>query len=206
MDKIMVIGYYTLNTVYEEISNKLIASLDKIPELDYNIVGIDSLGTWAKNTHMKAKVIRQFIEKYPDKKLLYVDVDAIIHSYPKLLDDLDCDIAVRYQDFKWRKNECLSGTVFINNTPNAKMLVDIWIDKNDKYISQDNNPRNWDQFNLDRAIKEFTDINLYVLPPEYTFIFDHMKRIYPNIKPIIEHFQASRKVRGKSVSILNKKR
>jgi len=30
------------------------------------------------------------------------------------------------------------------------------------------------------------------LPPEYTFVFDHTKKLYPNIKPVIEHFQASR--------------
>ncbi len=31
------------------------------------------------------------------------------------------------------------------------------------------------------------------LPPEYTMIFDSMRSMYPNVKPVIEHFQASRK-------------
>jgi hypothetical protein len=35
------------------------------------------------------------------------------------------------------------------------------------------------------------------LPPEYTFIFDSMRKIYPNAVPVIEHFQASRKYRAK---------
>ena len=34
------------------------------------------------------------------------------------------------------------------------------------------------------------------LPPEYTMIFDSMRGMYPNINPIIEHFQASRKLRN----------
>jgi hypothetical protein len=34
------------------------------------------------------------------------------------------------------------------------------------------------------------------LPPEYTFIFDSMRKMYPNAKPVIEHFQASRKLRN----------
>ena len=31
------------------------------------------------------------------------------------------------------------------------------------------------------------------LPPEYTMIFDSMRGMYPNIDPVIEHFQASRR-------------
>ena len=33
------------------------------------------------------------------------------------------------------------------------------------------------------------------LPPEYTMIFDSMRAMYPDVKPVIEHFQASRKLR-----------
>ena len=42
------------------------------------------------------------------------------------------------------------------------------------------------------------DLNLDVknLPPEYTFIFDSMKVMYPKIIPVIEHFQASRQNRN----------
>ena len=35
------------------------------------------------------------------------------------------------------------------------------------------------------------------LPPEYTMIFDSMRQMYPNIIPVIEHFQASRKLRNR---------
>jgi len=35
------------------------------------------------------------------------------------------------------------------------------------------------------------------LPPEYTFIFDSMRKMYPDTKPVIEHFQASRKLRNR---------
>jgi hypothetical protein len=35
------------------------------------------------------------------------------------------------------------------------------------------------------------------LPPEYTFIFDLMRALYPNANPVIEHFQASRRNKNK---------
>ena len=35
------------------------------------------------------------------------------------------------------------------------------------------------------------------LPPEYTMIFDSMRAMYPDVNPVIEHFQASRTLRNK---------
>ena len=45
-------------------------------------------------------------------------------------------------------------------------------------------------------MKSELNLNVKNLPPEYTFIFDSMKVMYPSVKPVIEHFQASRQNRG----------
>jgi hypothetical protein len=66
--------------------------------------------------------------------------------------------------------------------------------------SEGSNAKTLEQWNLDKAIQEgLKDYGLTFknLPPEYTFIFDSMRAMYPNAKPVIEHFQASRRFRNK---------
>jgi len=113
-----------------------------------------------------------------------------------LFENYKCDIAVRYQDFRWKKNECLSGTIYMENNEKTKKLCRLWMNSNEKEGSQ---VSTFEQWNLGSAIEIMTKedrLNFRNLPPEYTFIFDIMKVIYPNTKPIIEHFQASRKFRN----------
>ena len=47
---------------------------------------------------------------------------------------------------------------------------------------------------MQTAVRENPDIIYYNLPPEYTYIFDHTRAMYPGIRPVIEHFQESRHV------------
>lgn len=191
--KLMIVAYYTKNTPYENEVKKLIASLDKL-KLEYDVVGVDDLGDWQSNTRYKAKFMREMLDKHPDHNLLYVDSDAIVHSKPILFEeDYPYDIAVRWQDFRWRKNECLSGTIFMTNNDATRRLCEEWGQLN---IEEGKNAKTFEQWNLGKVIvkmREEGEIQDANLPPEYTMIFDSMRRMYPNIKPVIEHFQASRK-------------
>ena len=193
MNKIKVVAYYTLNTPYEEEVKNLRTSLDEL-NLDHDIVGIKDLGSWQVNTRAKALFMREMLDKHSNFSLLYVDADAIVRREPEFLYDIDCDIALRYQDFTWKKNESLSGTIYMANNDKTKKLCDVWDKLNKKYAKK---PRYLEQWNLGKAIEEMQDLKIVNLPPEYTFIFDIMKRIYPNTKPVIEHFQASRRFRKK---------
>ena len=63
-------------------------------------------------------------------------------------------------------------------------------------IKESNNSKNLEQWNLGAVIEKLKDtlkLEVVNLPPEYTFIFDTMRKIYPNVQPVIEHFQASRR-------------
>lgn len=186
----MIVAYYTIGTGYESEVKKLQASLDKLG-LSYDIVGVPNLGSWQKNTRYKAKFLLEMLDKWSGYNLLYVDSDAIVHTKPILVDELTSDIAVRWQDFRWRKNECLSGTIFIKNNQNTRELCKLWYTSN-----QGGDQNNLEQWNLGEIISKLSQqqkITFSNLPPEYTFIFDSMKALYPNVKPVIEHFQASRK-------------
>ena len=193
---LVIVAYYTVNTLYEAEANKLKSSLDKLG-LVYDIVGVDNLGNWQANTRFKAHFMEDMLKKHAGKNLLYVDSDAIIHKVPILFENYNYDIAVRWQDFRWRKNECLSGTIFMANNERTLELCKRWQKVN---IGEGPNAKTFEQWNLGKVIVDMRkegkikDVNL---PPEYTMIFDSMRAMYPSIDPVIEHFQASRKLRNK---------
>jgi len=192
----IIVSYYTVNTPYEKEAAKLKSSLDKL-KIPYDIVGVKNLGDWQANTRFKAKFMGQMLDKHIGKSIVWVDSDAIIHSYPKLFDNYNYDIAVRWQDFRWRKNECLSGTIYMANNSHMRDLCKRWEGEN---IAEGPNAKTFEQWNLGKSIIEMRTegkIKDGNLPPEYTMIFDSMRAMYPDVKPIIEHFQASRKLKNK---------
>jgi hypothetical protein len=195
LDNLVIVAYFTLNTPYEQEAKKLCASLSKL-NLKYDAVGVPNLGNWQANTRFKAQFMLDMLDKHVGKNLLYVDSDAIVHSKPVLFENYECDVAVRWQDFRWRQNECLSGTIFMANNDKTRELCKIWLNTND---SEGPNAKTFEQWNLGSAIQQMKKTHGLIdknLPPEYTFIFDSMRKMYPNAKPVIEHFQASRKLRN----------
>lgn len=194
VQNLIVVGYYTLNTPYEQEAQKLINSCRNLG-LEYDIVGVDNMNNWQANTRHKAKFMLDMLIKHPEKRLLYVDCDAVIHSMPVLFNDYSADIAVRYQDFSYKKNECLSGTIYMENNLKTRRLCEKWIEAN-----ASGNQNILEQVNLGSVIEEMSaaeGLTFKNLPPEYTFIFDSMRRIYPTAEPVIEHFQASRRFKNK---------
>lgn len=193
---LIIVGYYTVNTPYEKEAEGLINSCKKL-NLAFDIPGVPTFGSWQSNTRFKAKFMLDMLNKYPGKKILYVDCDAVIHSDPVLFINYDYDIGIRYQDFSWRKNECLSGTILMRSNDKTIALCKRWMEIND---AEGPGAKTLEQWNLDKAIQEGVasyGLSLNNIPPEYTFIFDSMRRMYPGLKPIIEHFQASRRFRNK---------
>lgn len=196
LKNLIIVSYYTINTPYENEAKKLIKSLDVL-DLNYDVIGVLNLGNWQANTRFKAKFMEDMLNKHQGKNLLYVDSDAIVHSKPILFENCVADIAVRWQDFRWRKNECLSGTIFMANNNKTRELCQRWQKIN---LSEGPHAKTFEQWNLGKVIAAMRAEGKIIdknLPPEYTMIFDSMRAMYPNITPIIEHFQASRKFRNK---------
>lgn len=191
MSPFLVIAYYTTGNQYEALSENLNKSCSdhRIP---IHLKSIQNLGSWERNTHYKANFILDCLSTFP-QNLVYVDVDALFRSYPVLFETLDCDVSFRTENFRWRKNEALSGTIFLRNNSRTKRFVEKWIETNNIIKAKKEDPDTWEQRNMQRALEVCPDIQYQNLPPEYTFIFDHSKRIHPGVTPIIEHFQASRK-------------
>lgn len=191
MSPFLVIAYFTKGNQYEALSENLSKSCSEFG-IPLHLKPIENLGTWERNTHFKANFILDCLSNF-NQNLVYVDVDAVFRSYPTLFQTIDCDIAYRTENFRWRKNEALSGTIFLANNPRTKEFVEKWISINSVIKANRMDPETWEQKNMQRALEVCNDMRYKNLPPEYTFIFDHSKRIYPDITPVIEHFQASRK-------------
>lgn len=183
----LFIAYYTKNTPYYYEAQKLKQCLEDF-NLPHEIVAIDNLGSWQKNTHYKAKFIQDAMKRHPEISLIYLDADAIIHQRPCLFDELACDIAVCYYDNPHlKKRELINGTIYFANTPIAKKIVDDWIAINQAH------PEVIEQQNFEKAIENSrSHLSLIELPASYTMIYDLMAHLGP---PVIEHFQASRRYR-----------
>ena len=196
LSDLIIVAYYTINTPYEDEAKKLIRSLNQLG-LNHDVVGVPNLGNWQANTRFKAGFMTDMLNKHQGKNLLYIDSDAIVHSRPVLFENYNADIAVRWQDFRWRQNECLSGTIFMANNDKTRELCSRWQKIN---RSEGPNATTFEQWNLGSVIKQMESEGKLItknLPPEYTMIFDSMRAMYPDIVPVIEHFQASRTLRNK---------
>jgi hypothetical protein len=194
LNDLIIVGYYTSNTAYEQEAERLVNSCKKLG-LENDVIAVNNLGTWQLNTRYKASFMLEMLAKHAGKRLLYVDSDAVFHRQPELFINYRADIAVRYQDFAWRKNECLSGTIYMENSEKTRQLCRLWLEKNRSEVA---NSKNLEQWNLGSAIDEMVKTHGLIcknLPAEYTFIFDSMRKIYPDASPVIEHFQASRRLK-----------
>lgn len=182
-------SFCTEKTPYEKFASRFKRSAIEadLPELVVDIV--PNLRDWHKNTRLKAKCIRKNLDTLEGlyEALVFVDIDAIFHSYPILFDNLDCEFAAYFRNWRHARNELLSGTLYFKICEKTKSLVDEWIELNRQ------NPNIWEQKNLQRALKRFSSIYYLHLPIEYCTIFDDPDR--KKIKPVIEHYQASRKFR-----------
>lgn len=155
-------------------------------DMQSEIRAIDSLGNWDKNTHYKPGFIREMLDKYPDQSIVYIDVDAEFLQYPKLFDELHCDIAVHLLDHKQYRRirtppEILSGTIYFGNTERARDIITLW-----KEVC-DANPTMWDQAALHQTLG--VPENYYNLPPQYCIIHDYMAEVK---NKVIVHYAASR--------------
>lgn len=185
--KFIVIGYYTRNTFYEDHARVFVQSMEGL-NIPFYVEPIDDLGGWHKNTAYKPTFIKRMLQKFPDCNLVYNDVDAEFLAFPKLFEDLDCNIAVHRFDrrnhpqVKKEGYEILSGTIFLKNCPEVFVLVERWEAECKK------RPKVWDQKSLAKILQD----DFYNLPPQYCKIFDVMKHVKD---AVIIHYQASREWR-----------
>jgi hypothetical protein len=199
-----IISFFTKNTPYEtEINNKLIRSLNS-HNLDYDIEGIDDLGSWQANTGYKCQHIKKMLLKHKEP-VCFMDADAIIIRPPVLLDQLPKDVDLAYHFFNWFGHwrgqwentsniQLLSGTMMWGYNERVLSLIDEWIEK------IKTNQHIWEQKVLEDIVYARNDLNIYNLPAEYCCVLmqDNSIPKYINKETLsIVHTQASRKYKNR---------
>lgn len=190
------ISYYTEKTPYEEImKTHLLPSLEKYGII-YDIEGIEDLGSWQRNTHVKATFIKKMLLKHKCP-VVFLDSDATIEQYPKLFKKLgNYDISYHELDWElqWRskpgtKREILSGTLYLNYNEKVLDFLDKWIQENNRTVQ-------WEQKNMATVLEKVkSNMCVYPLPYEYIVIPRQNGQFPPNITKeniVILHHQKSR--------------
>lgn len=188
----IVTAYYTPK--YQKHANRLVESLERF-NIPNDVCLVSDLGDWYKNTQFKPVFLQQMLEKHAPKSIVYVDVDAEFLSYPSYFDELDLldiNIAVHILDHsKYRRkgipSEMLSGTIFLKNTEEVRIITNEWR----KELSKDS--QLWDQRALAMVLRQH---KYHLLPEQYIVIFDYMSSVQ---NPVIKHYQASREFRNRSI-------
>ena len=177
----LVVSYYTPGSGYEECAHSLENSL-RPWGLERDIRPVPDQGGWQKNTQYKAQFLLDMLAAHPGRPLLYLDADATMEEYPRLLlDREDCDLAAHIRQGK----ELLSGTLYLSGSPDCRRIMQAWVDENKSH------PNQWDQLNLQQVVHTI-GLRFKELPAEYCCIFDSMQDVD---KPVILQWQASRRLK-----------
>ena len=91
--------------------------------LEYELDAIDPIGTWRANSNYCVQSIRKMLDKH-QRPLLRVDIDARFLRYPSLFEqpDFNADFGAHIR----LGQELLGGTVYFNNTEQARIVLDKW--------------------------------------------------------------------------------
>ena len=173
-----VVAFYTKDTPYEDVIQKLMGSMIKYNIPNY-IKGYESRGAWVKNCAIKPEFLLHCLED-SDDNILYVDADAEFLQTPnyEIFDG-------EFHYYKFKGKEALSGTLYLKNTERVKNFVRKWIE------IQKQHPTVYDQQTMARAIEKVRgSLIVKELPQEYIKIFDLMKHVE---NAVVLHHQASRR-------------
>lgn len=182
------VSHYTVNTPYEQEVEHLRSSLEEY-ELDYDIQGIKSLGSWRLNSNYCATQIKEMMDTYFPRSILRLDADARVEAFPDLFIKKgfrpDVAAAIWMQSRLRPKGELMGGTLYFGNTDKSRVVVDNWLER----LKARPNSRNPDLLHL--TVKELKGtFDFRELPLSYCRISD-----FANMGPekVIVHYQASRR-------------
>jgi len=186
----LVISFYTVNTPYEQEVMRLINSCERL-NLEHQIEGIKSAGSWEKNCGIKPFYILEKIKELK-RPVLWVDADGVFLKTPSLDQFAAFDFSVRIVDFlpKNHREKVISNTVFVNYTPLGLSIVERWAKSCRRKLK--NSLKIWDQAVLRDIVLKEKKGKILPMPLAYSKIYDLDFHRIEQEEVVIEHYQASR--------------
>lgn len=191
----IVISFYTANTPYQKEVENLKASC-KQHGIILDAEAVESFGTWELNCAYKPFFILKKLNEYK-QPLLWVDADGVFNSPPEWITAFDADIAVRINQElpSSHPSKVISSTIFVKYNPQTIECLNAWTKESARLLLDPYRKEEfWDQISLRNVIlaKE-CKAKVASMPVAYTKIFDHPEDCLLVEKPVIEHYQASRR-------------
>lgn len=196
----LVISFYTQDTPYEREVQNLINSCKKW-SIEYDIQGVASLGTWEKNCAFKPAFIHTKMLEH-NRPLLWVDADGVFKQKPNFNDFDKCDFSVRVNEFLPESHESriVSNAIFVRNTPEVLLIIEEWKELCANEIADKNRILEfWDQMALCSVLSPKKDLKFLPMPLKYSKIFDFDDLFISEEEVIIEHYQASRRLKNQKI-------
>jgi len=173
MNKFIAVSYYTKNTSYQAEVKSLVSSLERF-SVEYDILPVETMGSWQANTIFKASFILDMIKKHRPRPIVWLDADSVITRDPIFLNMIDADVAFYYRTNGGRvprineNCELISASMFFKTNEQAERLVQMWIELNKK------GGRDLEQHNLQQVIPGWRKTGGIhaILPQAYCKIFD----------------------------------
>jgi len=183
-----IIGFYTVDTPYEQEAEEMKKTLDKF-NLSYQLYEVDNQKSWELNCAQKSRILRMALDDF-DENILYLDVDARVMRQPPF-EDIEKDIpgyCVWYNPYQ-RQEQLCSGTIYFPNNYISRRVIEDWI------YEQQKDPKQWDQVVLQRIYQEYDH---FLLHDDWINIERNTQnRFIETDNPIIVHTQASRRNKKK---------
>ena len=194
-----IIAFHTDDDIYRAEAQRFTSRLDELG-LKYDMTVVPPRGEWVENCAMKPEFILE-ARKRLRGPLLYIDVDAYVHSDPwPYLSHYTSQMAA----YVHTTGVLNSATLFLSDSPLTEQLLDEWV------TEQKRQPKEWDQRVLQQIVERDEasgEPNYEVgrLPANLNYLFD---REYSHFlgTAVIEQLQVSREVTaGKESALINRR-
>ena len=190
---------FTTNEYYRQQSVRLEKSLTKFG-IPYQIMRLDHPGSWQQAVSMKPAFIKLMLESTTLDGVLYLDADAeVVAPLDTGLLDM-ADIAfTRFKRSPDHPEEFLTGTMFFRraalNGGNVVEMLGKWAE----LTAACQHSQTPEQDALKHLMGQSSGLYALDLGPAWTYIHDDFKELFPDVKPLIMHYQASREYREREL-------
>ena len=162
----LVCGWFTPD--YEHWARQLAVSLDTVGA-PYHLRAVDkSARSWEGETMRKPFMIKQALEQFPDRTIVFVDVDCrVLRPLHTVIENMRADVAAFVSAKRARRGKdgalikVRSGAMLFSPTQGAKNFVDAWIKSGGEC-----GPFDVDQTSLMIAMGRVVDSSFQFLPVE----------------------------------------